>query len=476
MLIAGEEVTAAEAFETFDPSTGEAIGEVARATEAEVDRAVASARKTHEEVWRETTPRERSTVLFAVAQRIREAAAELAETSALNGGVALPSALGDVEAAARYFEFYAGAVDKIGGESIPLGPDYVDFTVREPWGVCGVITPFNAPYQLPSRSVSAALAAGNTAVVKASEQAPLPTLRLGRLLLEAGLPPGAVDVVTGFGQDAGARLAGHPGVDHLTFTGSAATATRVMALAAAELTPTTVELGGKSPQIVFADADIAETAQTIVRTIVWSAGQACSAGTRVLVEQPVHRELVEALAAATAEVTVGPALEGPDMGPVITRRQQQAILAAIAAARESGAGRLVTGGGAPAEPSLDGGYFVEPTIFDDVDPASPLAREEVFGPVLAVTPVRDEAHALQLANDGEFGLVAGIWTSDVGRAHRLGSRIRAGQVYVNCYGVGGGVELPFGGYGKSGYGREKGVAGLLEYTQLKNVCVKIGPR
>jgi aldehyde dehydrogenase (NAD+) len=473
ILIGGDEVAAlsGQTFETFDPSTGEVIAEVARGAEADVDRAVASAREAFETTWIDSTPRDRGTVLFKLAALLRERAEELAVFGSRNGGLTTKATLNDVEVAARYCEFYAGLVDKVGGETIPLGPDFVDYTIREPWGVCGIIAPFNSPYQLPARSVAPALAAGNAVVIKASEQAPLATVLFGQLLLECGLPRGVVNVVPGFGHEAGARLAGHPDVDKISFTGSPATAQRVLEAAAKELTPCTLELGGKSPQIVFADADLEEAARTIMGTIVWSAGQACSAGTRILTEKAVHADLAESLAEAAKAVRVGRAVEGPDMGPLITKRQQEAVLSAIDAGKSDA--RLIAGGGRPTDGELAGGYFVEATIFDDVDHGSPLAQDEIFGPVLAITEIRDTAQALEFANATEFGLIAGVWTRDISRAHHLASRIRAGQVYVNTYGVGGGVELPFGGYKKSGYGREKGVAGYLEYTQVKNVCIKV---
>ena len=474
LLVDGREARAAggETFDTFNPSTGEKIADVARGTEADIDAAVVAARHAFEGEWSKTTPRERATILNRVAALLREHAGELDRLGSVNGGLPIAAVRNDIEVSAKYCEYYAGCVDKVGGDSIPLGPGYVDYTVREPWGVCGAIVPFNSPYQLAIRSIAPALGTGNTMVIKASEQAPLPTLRLGRLLHEAGVPAGVVNVVPGFGHDAGARLAAHPDVDHLTFTGSPGTAQRVLAGAATQLTPTLVELGGKSPQIVFADADLDEAARTIVSTLVWSCGQACSAGTRVIVERSVHAELAEAIAEHIGKVRVGDAAEGPDMGPLITKRQQDAVLGAIDAGRSSDA-RLLIGGGVP-ESTAPGGFFVEPTVFDGVDPGSALAQDEIFGPVLAISEFSTTDEALAFGNWSDFGLIAGVWTKDIDRAFCLAAGLKVGQVYVNNYGVGGGVELPFGGYKKSGFGREKGIAGFLAYTQLKNVCIKVG--
>ena len=473
LLIDGELQMAAdgETFTTFDPSTGEAIGEVARGRAADMDRAVKAARRAFEDEWFDSLPLERSRLLATAGRRILEAADELAELGAQSSGFPLAAVRRDVQAAARYFEYYAGMPDKIAGEVVPLGPDFLDYAVREPWGVCAIIVPFNSPYQLFSRSVAPALAAGNTVVVKAPEQASLGVMRLARLLAEIGLPAGVMNVVPGLA-DAGPPLVTHPEIDHITFTGSLATGRRVMESAAQNMVPVTMELGGKSPHIVFEDADCAEVAKTIVSSFVWSAGQACSSGTRVLVHKAIHRDLAGAVAEGIGRTSVGRAIDDPDMGPLISERQRDLVLTRIAAGVESGA-RLIMGGGKPRDADLAGGFFVEPTVFDGVERSSSLAREEIFGPVISLIEFEGEAQAIDLANDSEYGLIAGVWTNDIGRAHRVARKIKAGQIYVNTYGVGAGVEIPFGGYKKSGFGREKGVAGYFEYTQLKNVCVKI---
>ncbi len=473
LLIGGECQGASdgETFTTFNPSTGQPLGEVARGRAADMDRAVEAARRAFEDEWFDSVPIDRCRLLATARERILEQADELAVLGAQSSGFPLAAVKRDVQAAARYFEYYAGMADKAAGEVLPLGPDFLDYTIREPWGVCAIIVPFNSPYQLFSRSVAPALAAGNTVVVKAPEQASLGVMRLTQLLAEIGLPAGVLNVVPGLA-DAGPPLVTHPDIDHITFTGSLATGCRVMASAAENMVPVTMELGGKSPHVVFEDADVGEVADTIVSSFVWSAGQACSSGTRVLVHKAIHSELADAVAERIGATRVGRAIDDPDMGPLISEKQRDFVLSKIAAGVDSGA-TIIAGGGKPQDDALAGGYFIEPTVFDRVERSSPLAREEIFGPVISMIEFEGEAQAIELANDSEYGLIAGVWTPDIRRAHRVARKIKAGQVYINTYGVGAGVEIPFGGYKKSGFGREKGVAGYYEYTQIKNVCVKI---
>jgi acyl-CoA reductase-like NAD-dependent aldehyde dehydrogenase len=462
-----------ETLELVDPSTGATTGELASATDEDVDLAVASAREAASR-WAATAPVERARVCARVAQLLVERSSELAETAVVDAGLPSSMAIRDVETAGRYFEFYAGVPDKLYGDSIPVGPDAIDYTIREPWGVCAVILPFNFPFQLTARDVAAALCTGNTVVLKPPEQAPLAALALVKVCAAAGVPDGVVNAVTGMGPEVGERLVRHPDVDHVTFTGSVATARRVLEAAAQDIKPTTIELGGKSPHVVFADARIDRVVASIVATTFRSAGQACSAGTRVLVERGARDELLSALGEAASGLRVGIASDDPDLGPLVSATQRDNVLAAVDRGRSDGA-RVVTGGGPPASGDVPpGGFFVAPTVLDDVDPSSAVAIEEIFGPVVTVTTFDDEAGAIALANNTEFGLVGGIWTADLGRAHRLARAIDAGQIFVNSYGVGGGVELPFGGYKHSGFGRVKGMAGALEYTQLKNVFVNYG--
>lgn len=471
MVIGGEIVAAVsgERFETVDPSTGAVVSEVPAGAAADIDLAVRAARTAFEQSHAHTTPSDRTRLLHAIAAKIRDHHEELEYLDALTAGLPHRMARADVETAARYFEYYAGVADKLHGESIPLGPDFVDYTDLEPYGVCGVIPPFNVPLQLTARSVAPALATGNSVVVKPAEQAPLMALRLGQLALEAGAPAGLLNVVSGVGPIAGSALVAHPEVDHLTFTGSVEIGTIVMRDAAARMTPVTLELGGKSPQIVFADADLDAAAAAICGSALSTAGQVCSAGTRVLVDASVRGALTDRLQAIADGIRVGPALDGFDMGPLISRVQQERVVGAIERALAEGA-RVVTARRAAA---AGGGYFVPPTVLADVDREMWVAQEEIFGPVLAIISVDGEQEAIDVANASEFGLVAGIWTRDIGRAHRVARAVRAGQVFVNNYGVAGGVELPFGGYRRSGIGREKGLAALAEYTQVKNVCLRI---
>jgi aldehyde dehydrogenase (NAD+) len=474
MLIGGVPVNEGSAgtIELFDPSTGEAIAIAPLAGPADVDRAVAAA-KAAQRSWADTAGAERGRLLFACAKAIRDHAGPLADAVMRFTGHPRGFSAGDAANAARYFDFYGGLADKIHGESIPLGPDHVDFTVREPYGVVAIITPFNGPLQMLARSAAPALAAGNACVVKPTEQAPGATLALAEVLAGAGLPQGLLSVLPG-GPEAGERLVTHPDVSHVTFTGSVRTGATIMASAASSITPVTLELGGKSPQLIFDDADLEAVTQAIVGSALITAGQVCSAGTRILVQRGAHDALIDHLTEAIARIRIGPPVDGADMGPVISAPQRERILQAIARGRADGA-KLVAGGDEPVEGVPAGGHFVRPTVFDDVDPRSSLAREEIFGPVLGVMSFDSWQEGLELANDTDFGLVGGVWTRDIGLAHHLAKRLQVGQVFVNNYGAGGGIELPFGGFKQSGIGREKGVIALNEYTQVKNVCVLATP-
>lgn len=474
MLIAGEERPAASGalFETFDPATGQPIAEVSSAGEQDVDDAVRAARAAFDAGGDWEVPANRVRVLNGVALSIRERAEELAALESSDTGKPISQARADVAACARYFEFYAGAADKLDGRAIPLGPGFVDYTIREPWGVCAVIIPWNYPLQIAGRCLAAALAAGNAVVLKPAREAPLSCVELGRVCAEAGVPPGMLSVLPGAGEEVGMPLVTHPAVDHVSFTGSAAVGALIGEACARLIRPVVMELGGKSPNVVFADADLERTLPFLLRSIVQNAGQTCSAGARLIVERPVHRRVVDMVAERMGQLRIGPGSEDPDLGPLISEAQRSGVLARSDAAQQAGA-RLVIGGRAPTDERLAGGYFLEATLFDDVDPTLEIAREEVFGPVLVATSFEGEDEALALANATDYGLVAAVWTSDLGRAHRVARRIRAGQVFVNTYGAGGGVELPFGGYGRSGHGRGKGIEGLLEYTQVKNICVAL---
>jgi aldehyde dehydrogenase (NAD+) len=456
----------------IDPSTGDAFAAIARGTAADIDAAVAAAAGARDGAWGRLAPAEKGRVLARLARAIGDHAEELAFLEARDCGKPLRQARSDAAACARYFEFYGGACDKLHGDTIPYPSGYTVLTWREPHGVTGHIIPWNYPLQIFGRSVAGALAAGNACVVKPAEDACLSLLRVAELAAECGLPAGALNVVTGLGGEAGAALAMHPGVEHLSFTGSPATGTRVAQEAAKRHCPVTLELGGKGPQIVFADADVDAALPVIVNAIVQNAGQTCSAGSRLLVERSRYEEVLSRLGERFAALRVGPAFADLDCGPLIRAGQLERVRDFLAGAERDGIATVAKGALAADAPA--GGYYVEPRLLRDVPPGCRLACQEVFGPVLAAMPFDDEAEAARIANATEFGLVAGVWTRDGARQLRMARAIRSGQVFVNNYGAGGGVELPFGGVKSSGYGREKGFEALYGFTVLKTVVLQHG--
>jgi aldehyde dehydrogenase (NAD+) len=474
MLIGGEWVsgTRSELFPTSAPGKGEVLAEVARGSEEDIHQAVSAAQSALDQSWWTSEhPRKRAQVLHRIGERLRERAEELAIMESLDSGKPLRQARQDMESSAQYFEFYAGVADKLYGHTIPMGQRSLNYTVREPVGVTAHITPWNFPLAVATRGIAPALAAGNTVVHKPAEQTPLTALELGKIALEAGLPAGVLNVVPGFGAEAGAALAKHPGIHHLTFTGSVETGTRVMQMAAENVVPVTLELGGKSPNIVFADATLEPAIKGALQAIFQNAGQTCSAGSRLLLEESVHDRFVSTLAKETEQLRLGYGLTDPDLGPIISEEQLERVLNYLDIGKREGA-TVLTGGTRAADGELQHGFFVRPTLFDDVQNSMRIAQEEIFGPVLTILTFRDPEEALQIANDNPYGLVAGIWTRDISKAHALAARLKAGQVYINNY-FGGGVAAPFGGYKKSGFGREKGLEALAHYTQVKNVYVAI---
>jgi aldehyde dehydrogenase (NAD+) len=474
LIINGQKVAASDGgtFDVFDPSTGGVLATVAKATKTDVDRAVDTAQAAFEsKAWGGLAPAERGRIMQRIAQALRDQAEELATLESRDNGKPLRQARTDVQVAARYFEFFAGIADKIMGNTIPLGPGFLDFTVREPIGVSAHIVPWNYPIQIGARGVAPALAAGCAVVLKPSSEAPMTALRLGEIALACGLPAGVLNVVPGTGSEAGAALASHRHINQLTFTGSVDVGIHVAKLAADNVVPVVMELGGKSPNIVFADADLDLAAQGVANAIFQNAGQTCSAGSRLLVERKAHAGLVERLAARARSMRVGPGVSDPDMGPIISKKQLETIERYVQVGTSEGA-HVAAGGARPTDASLGHGFYFQPTLLDAVSPDMRVAQEEIFGPVLAIIDFDDLDQAATFANRSDYGLVAGIWTRDINKAMTLASRIKAGQVYINTYGAGGGVELPFGGFKKSGYGREKGLESLASYTQVKNVCVK----
>ncbi len=473
LLIGGRWRTAeAGTLPVVNPSDGEIFTQIGRGHARDIDAAVKAARAAFDGAWGRTPAVERGRLLMKLSRAVTDRHDALSDIEAKDTGKPLKQARADVTALARYFEYYAGAADKVHGQTLPYLEGYTVIALREALGVTGHIIPWNYPAQILGRTLGAALAMGNAAVVKPAEDACLSVLAVGTLALEVGFPEGAINIVTGLGEEAGAALAGHPGIDHISFTGSPETGALVQIAAGRNNRPVTMELGGKSPQLVFADADLQSAYPVLVNAIIQNAGKTCSAGSRLLVERKVYDHVLDGVAERFRALRVGSSDMDLDCGPVINKAQKSRVEGFLGRAREDGLTIAAEGRIAPNTPK--GGYYLAPTLVADVPPSHEIAQAEVFGPVLAATPFKDEAEALAIANGTEYGLVAGVWTTDGSRQMRLARGLKSGQVFVNNYGAGGGVELPFGGVKRSGFGREKGFEALYGFSQLKTVAVRHG--
>lgn len=456
-----------ETFETINPSTETVVTSVARAGETDVDRAVRAAHEAMSGPWAKVTPAERGTMLFKLADLVEANQDALAEIETLDVGKPLGDARGDMGGVASTFRYNAGAADKMEGATIPLGPDYVDYTVMEPLGVTAHITPWNFPMGMAARSLAPALAAGCTVVLKPAEQSPLSALAFAELVVEAGFPEGVVNVINGFGDEAGAALVAHPLVRGVTFTGSVATGREVYKNAASGIKSVVLELGGKNPMIVFPDADLDRAAADAAVGIFFNSGQVCSASSLLVLHEDIKEAFIERFEKHASKLTMGNAIDDLDLGPLVSKEQYDRVNAYLSAAKD-GAAKIRFGGGCPAD--LDTGYFIEPTLIECADMEHVVCREEIFGPVAVAVPFTDEDQAVQIANSLEYGLVSGVYTQNISRALKMASQIDAGTVWINGWFVGG-VQAPTGGNKNSGVGRERGLPGIANYLNVKNIGI-----
>lgn len=476
MFVGGEWVDAVSSrtYQSMNPYTGATWAEMPDAQQEDVDRAVKAARSAFDDPsWRGMVPSQRSALLRTLADLVASNADHLGQIETRDNGKLIREMVAQCKAIPSYFHYYAGLADKIQGSTIPLEkPTVFNYTLREPIGVIAILTPWNSPLLLLAFSLAAALAAGNAVIVKPSEHASASTLEFAKLVKEAGFPDGIFNVITGYGASTGAAIAGHPGVGKISFTGGLETAKAVSAVAARNLTPTLLELGGKSPNIVFEDAVIPNAVNGTIAGIFAAGGQTCIAGSRLLLHESIHDEFVERLVERTKQIRMGdPSLVESELGPLATTAQLEKVESFVKSATDDGA-ELVYGGQRPSSPDLSNGWFFTPTIFDKVTNDMYLAQEEVFGPVLGILTFHDDEEAISLANDTDYGLAAGVWTKDIQRAHLVARQLDAGTVWINMYRALS-YASPFGGYKNSGHGRELGVEAINEFTQIKSVWVEL---
>lgn len=472
LLIGGkfQDALSGKTFASINPATEEVLAEVAEADAPDIDAAVKAARAAfNRKNWRNMAARERSKLLWRLGDLIMQYADELAITETMDNGKPLfESRNVDIPLAAETFYYYAGWCTKIEGETIPVPGNYFNYTIREPYGVCGIITPWNFPLLMVSWKLAPALACGNAAILKIAEETPLTGLRLGQLCQEAGFPDGVVNVVPGFGETAGRALVAHPDVDKISFTGSTAVGKEIVRTSAETLKKVSLELGGKSPNIIFADADVEAAAKGAFNGIFYGKGEVCNAGSRLLVEKSVHERLMSRLLERARKLEPGDPLDMKTrLGALVSKAQMERVLGYVQIGKEEGAQPVLLG-----ERVGDCGYFVKPTIFDSVGASMRIAQEEIFGPVLTVLTFENMDDLVEKANSTIYGLAAGIWTRDIAKAHTLARRIQAGTIWINAYGPLS-AESPFGGYKQSGFGRELGRYGIDLYTQVKSIWVAL---